>query len=205
MDVRFTAGGVPVVIHDATVDRTTNGSGAVADLSLAALRRLDAGSWFSGTYAGTRVPTLFEVLKDGVAYHATYLVDLKVRPTPQQLSSVLAQFDHLGVRGKVLVTSGIAEAIDDIRATAPDVRTAIIGHRIYREPASVLQYGNAYVVSHRSVTAENALSWRTSGIAVYSWTVDTPTGWLRMADEVVAGVITNRPVRYLAWARSFCA
>jgi glycerophosphoryl diester phosphodiesterase len=204
MDVRFTAGGTPVVIHDASVDRTTNGTGLVADMSLAELRALDAGSWFSAKYVGTKVPTLYEVLRDGIAYRARYLVELKVRPTSDQLAAVLDRLDRLGMRTRVVVSSGHPEALADVRAAAPDLRTAIIDDPIAREPSSVLQYGTAYVVSHRSVTPDRALSWRTSGIAVYSWTVDSRGGWLRMADEVVAGTITNRPVRYLAWARSFC-
>jgi glycerophosphoryl diester phosphodiesterase len=61
-DVRTTADGVPVVIHDRTVDRTTDGSGHVWDLTVDEVRGLDAGSWFSPAYAGARVPLLEEVL-----------------------------------------------------------------------------------------------------------------------------------------------
>lgn len=61
-DVRTTADGVPVVIHDRTVDRTTGGTGNVWDLPLAEVRSLDAGSWFSPAYAGVRVPLLTEAL-----------------------------------------------------------------------------------------------------------------------------------------------
>jgi glycerophosphoryl diester phosphodiesterase len=61
-DVHITSDGKPVVIHDATLDRTTNGEGAVAATSLAEIRTLDAGSWFSEEFAGQRVPTLEEVI-----------------------------------------------------------------------------------------------------------------------------------------------
>jgi len=61
-DVRFTADREVVVIHDATVDRTTNGTGGVADMSLSEIQDLDAGSWFSPRFAGERVPTLAELL-----------------------------------------------------------------------------------------------------------------------------------------------
>src|SRR6266702_780459 len=56
-DARF------VAIHDATVNRTTNGQGAVHDMTLADLRRLDAGSWFGSEFAGERIPTLEEILE----------------------------------------------------------------------------------------------------------------------------------------------
>ena len=62
-DVRVSADGEHVVIHDETVDRTTDGSGAVADLTLAQLKALDAGSHFSSAFAGERIPTLAEALR----------------------------------------------------------------------------------------------------------------------------------------------
>src|SRR5262249_20972070 len=61
LDIRRTKDGVLVVMHDPDVKRTTNGAGKVAELTLAELRKLDAGSWFERGFAGTRVPTLDEV------------------------------------------------------------------------------------------------------------------------------------------------
>ena len=63
VDVRLTRDGVPVIMHDETVDRTTNGTGNVADLTLAELKALDAGSWKDARFAGERIPTLAEALR----------------------------------------------------------------------------------------------------------------------------------------------
>ena len=62
-DLRVTADGHVVVMHDATVDRTTDGTGEIANLTLEQIKRLDAGSWHSLRFAGTLVPTLDEVLQ----------------------------------------------------------------------------------------------------------------------------------------------
>ena len=62
MDIRLSADEHVVVMHDGTVSRTTNGSGIVSEMSLAELKRVDAGSWFDARYAGERIPTLVEVL-----------------------------------------------------------------------------------------------------------------------------------------------
>jgi len=62
LDVAMTKDGVLIVIHDDTVDRTTNGTGKVVDLTYDYIRTLDAGSWFSPEFAGEHVPTLGEVL-----------------------------------------------------------------------------------------------------------------------------------------------
>lgn len=61
-DVQLSSDGVPVVIHDATLDRTTNGHGALNELTLSQIKVLDAGSWFSPSFTGSRVPCLREVL-----------------------------------------------------------------------------------------------------------------------------------------------
>jgi glycerophosphoryl diester phosphodiesterase len=62
LDAKLTADGQVVVIHDQTVDRTTDGRGRVGDMSLAQLRQLDAGSHFARAFQGERIPTLDEVL-----------------------------------------------------------------------------------------------------------------------------------------------
>lgn len=79
-DVQATKDGQLVCIHDGTVDRTTNGTGRVADLTLAEIRRLDAGSWFDPRFAGERVPTMEEVLSLVAEYRQHEIlvaVDLK--------------------------------------------------------------------------------------------------------------------------------
>src|SRR5204862_28415 len=66
-----------VAIHDATVNRTTNGQGAVHDMKLAELRRLDAGSWFGSEFAGERIPTLEEVLEFSKKNDVVFYLEIK--------------------------------------------------------------------------------------------------------------------------------
>ena len=63
LDVRETRDGIPVLMHDKLIDRTTNGSGQLSDFNLKELKELDAGTWFSEAFAGTRIPTLEEALQ----------------------------------------------------------------------------------------------------------------------------------------------
>jgi len=205
LDVRFTADGNPVLMHDPTVDRTTTGTGPVESLSLADLRTLDAGSWFSDAYAGVKVPTLYEVLELGRTRGATFLVELKTRPTPQQMDTFLNRFRWLGVLDRVRVMSFDEQTVLDVRAAQPGLLTAIIDNPTFRQPDSVLRYGSTYVVHQWSVTEERASQWRAAGIEVRPWTVDTVRAWRRMATDQVAATITNRPKRYLSWARSVCS
>ncbi len=204
LDVRFTTSDVPVVLHDATVDRTTNGTGEVSALSLGQVRSLDAGRWFGRAYRGARVPTLYQALALAKRRGAYVMVELKTLPTTEQMATVLDRLRWLGMRGRVTVTSFDPETVRAVRAADPGLRTAIIDNPRYRRADSVLQFGRTYVVSSASVTRTRAAGWRRAGIAVRPWTVDTERGWRRMAHDKAEAVVTNRPAAYLAWARARC-
>ena len=205
LDVRFTVEGTPVLLHDPTVDRTTDGSGEVATMRLGDLRALDAGGWFSESYAGVKVPTLFEVLEMGRTHDAYFMVELKTRPTPQQMDNFLNRIRWLGMLGRVRVMSFDEQTVLDVRAAQPGLPTAILDNRSYRAPDSVLMYGTTYVVNQDSVTEERVARWRAAGILVRPWTVDRTRAWQRRANDKVEATITNRPQRYLSWARSVCS
>src|SRR5215831_9399959 len=81
-DLRLSADGIPVVLHDETVDRTTNGTGPVSAHSRFDLLPLDAGSWMHARFAGTRIPTLDEALM-AIGPHVRPVIELKVAVPPE--------------------------------------------------------------------------------------------------------------------------
>lgn len=92
IDVHFSQDGVPVVIHDETLERTTNGNGLVAQMTLAELKRLDAGSWSDRKYEGERIPTLAEALRAAQG-KGPLLLDLKVEGLGRVVAEVLRRLD----------------------------------------------------------------------------------------------------------------
>ncbi len=101
IDVRETRDGHLVIMHDATVDRTTDGKGRVSDLTLEEIKRLDAGSWFSPKFAGERVPTLDEALS---VMEGRALPDIDFKAgTPEKLVEALSRH---GLLGKVTLYCG---------------------------------------------------------------------------------------------------
>lgn len=94
MDVRETKDGELVILHDETVDRTTNGKGYVKDLTLAEIKKLDAGGWFSSKFAGEKVPTLREALQF-IAGRALPDIDFK-SGNLYKLTEILRDADLLG-------------------------------------------------------------------------------------------------------------
>jgi glycerophosphoryl diester phosphodiesterase len=120
LDVHPTQDGVLVVIHDDTVDRTTDGSGAVSDLTGEALRRLDAGSWFDAQFAGERIPTLAEVI-DLVGPTGTRL-NIEIKSPPPGLDVARPVVDLLRQAGKAreyVVSSFDLSVLLEVQAIAP--------------------------------------------------------------------------------------
>ena len=91
LDIHLSRDGIPVVIHDETVDRTTNGSGPVAAKNIAELLDLDIGSWFSADYAGERIPLLTEVLA-WIGSRMRLNIEIKDQHAGQAVLAVLKDF-----------------------------------------------------------------------------------------------------------------
>jgi glycerophosphoryl diester phosphodiesterase len=129
LDVRRTRDGQLVCLHDDTVDRTTDGTGKVAALSLRELKQLDAGKKFDPAFAGERVPTLEEVfalVRDRKAISLLIAVDIKV---PDAEADVVALAKKYGVLNQLMfigLTIESREVREKLRAASPDARCAVL-------------------------------------------------------------------------------
>ncbi len=190
LDVRSTKDGVAVVHHDPTVDRTTDGNGVVADLTLSELQGLDAGG-------GAVVPTLAQVLE---RYSDTpMIVELKERAVAEAVSTVLEQ---QGAKDRVLLGAfdhGVLAPMRrrGFRLSASRRQTAAFwaGSRIGFRPGGSYEaftvpeeHGSLRVVDRRFVDAA-----RERGKPVHVWTVNTVDDAVRLRAMGVAGIITNFP------------
>jgi glycerophosphoryl diester phosphodiesterase len=121
-DVRLTADGAIVLIHDDTVDRTTDGHGSVADHTLAELRALDAGSWFDPAFAGERIMTLDELI-DGILPRIPALIEVKeaVATAP-----AIAAIQAAGVGERVALTSFLWDAVLEAKRLAPELTVGFL-------------------------------------------------------------------------------
>jgi glycerophosphoryl diester phosphodiesterase len=127
-DVHLSADGFPVVIHDETVDRTTNGKGAVAALTRAALRRLDAGSWRGNRFAGEPIPTLEETL-DLCAGRARLFIELKAGRAQEErvrLVDVTLEAVAGAPRTEVAVISFDPEVVALVARRRPDLPLGLL-------------------------------------------------------------------------------
>jgi glycerophosphoryl diester phosphodiesterase len=126
-DVQRTADGQLVVLHDATLDRTTSGRGPLSEVTFEQVRRLDAGAWFGPAFAGALVPALDEVL-DWMRGRVYPILELKQRPgdgLPSLVEPVAAALEAAGMVDQTLVLSFDHGALIEMKARLPGIRTAI--------------------------------------------------------------------------------
>lgn len=163
MDLHLSKDGALVVMHDAEVDRTTDGSGAIGDHTLAELRELDAGQ-------GERIPVFEEVVD---AVRAPLQAEIKDRAAARALAEVISRRDLLG---RVEVLSFHDEALAEIRTLLPTVRSALVASRYgldVIDRARAVGAG-ALVLNIRRLTLELVERAHDAGLRVIGWTVNTP-------------------------------
>ncbi len=215
MDLHQTRDGIPVILHDSTVDRTTNGKGQVGTLTLDQLKELDAGyhwsadggSTFPFRGRGITVPTLEEVLKNFPDQRL--VIEIK-RRDPSLATSLCHALNELEKTDQVLVASFSDATIKTFRAACPDVATSVAYlealwffclHWLYLDAAfqsdaqALLvpeHFGPLRLVDQRFV--------RTAGnhnMAVHVWTVNETSAMRRLLGLGVNGLITDHPERLL--------
>ena len=121
LDVHFSRDGHIVVIHDDSLDRTTDGSGAVADMTLAELRNLDAGSWFGADYTGERIRTLAEIFEH---YKSRLYFHIEIKGRAEGLASRTADMVRAhGMTKDVTFTSFWKPWLEETRSYAPELTT----------------------------------------------------------------------------------
>ena len=124
LDVLLSRDGRVVVIHDDTLDRTTDGEGKVAAFTLAELKKLDAGSWFSAEFAGERIPTLEEALR---LAKGCILVNVEIKTEAVGrgvVAKALEVIDELDMKDNVVISSFDPTALAKARELHPGIRTA---------------------------------------------------------------------------------
>jgi glycerophosphoryl diester phosphodiesterase len=135
LDVHMTKDGELVVIHDETVDRTTNGTGWIKDLTLVEIKRLDAGSWYSSQFTDERIPTLREVLDLIKDSNHTVNIELKnnLIAYPKLEEKVLREVDRADMEKRVVLSSFNHTSIYNLHLLRPTVKLGVL----YDEPISI--------------------------------------------------------------------
>jgi len=197
-DARF------VAIHDATVNRTTNGQGAVHDLTLADLRKLDAGSWFGSEFAGERIPTIEEILEFARKHDVVFYLELKPSGSWGGEHALISALRESGEIARTVVISFDALILARVREIEPMLMTGLLFDGQASGPLDkAIEIGARQIAVRGDLVTPRLLKEaHQRDLQVVCWTVNHP-GHVRLLVEAgVDGIISDYPDRLLELARS---
>jgi len=202
-DIQLTADGVPVLIHDLDVDRTTNGTGLVADLTLAEIKSLDAGTWYSGEFAGAQVPTLDEFLDIFQSSKKKAMLELKGIWTEEQVRVVTGLIYARGVQGRVIFQAFDFETLEALQKAAPVFPRVLIQRYLPSDPVALAnRYGAiAILTSPASLEADPSVVQKLhdAGLGIVLYTLNKKGRWSDALELGVDGIITDKPSSLDKW------
>ena len=202
-DVSFTADGVPVLLHDSTIDRTSDGSGSIGALTLEEARQYDFGSWKSEQYAGTKIPTLeeFIVCCKNIGLHP--YIELKSNGnsyTQEQISTIVSIVHQKGMAGRVTYISFKPEFLQYVKEADPAARLGYLGYlatdalsQSVIDSAASLKTGQNEVFIDAYLDAfaqENIAYCAENGVGLEVWTVNSADS-IKNMNPYITGVTSD--------------
>ena len=198
-DVMLSADNVPVLIHDETLERTTDGRGAVAATPYARLADLDAGAWFSREFAGEPVPSLEQAGKLCVELGLWVNVEIKpARGFERETGAVAAKVAQAlwhGVSPAPLLSSFHPAALEAARESAPGLARGFLTERVepgWVEKASALGCVSLHC-NHEYLAQAQVEGIRAAGYWLLCYTVNDPDSARRLFSWGVDAIFTDRP------------
>lgn len=185
VDVRASRDGHIVVIHDAVVDRTTDGKGYVKDMTLKELKRLNAG-------LGEHIPTLQEVTELLRGRKAQLVVEIKVLGIEKKVLQILKENE---LDRQALITSFYHPILKRVKELEPNMRTGaiIVSRPIKAAQLALDANSNALFPKHIYIDPQMVEEAHRHDLAVYPWTIDTLNEIEPLIKMGVDGIVTNKP------------
>lgn len=198
-DIQLSADSVPVIFHDATLERITGVSGKVRDKNLSQLQTLDAGKWFGAEFLGQKIPTLKEALS--ILKNVDKFLYFDVKPHCEWLDSEVASFvntlNDAGIKEKCVITSFSDRFLGQVRRLSDGLA---IGHIVANLEAyktqlvkAVVNRDNLISSQYRVLLDNPALiqASRSQGVDIVAWTVDDRTDMQKLVDLGITRIVTN--------------
>lgn len=196
LDLHGTADGEIVVIHDPSLDRTTDMCGLINQNPLAVIKQADAGAWFHSQFKGETIPTLDETLVN-IADKTIAVLEIKDSSITQ---AVVKKVIDMSLLERVVIISFNISDLHTVRTIEPSIPTGwLIGsNNEHTDPIQLCQKlcslgSNLLNVNHLLISEEFAYEIRKRGISLWTWTVDDIDRMLFMRDIGVQGITSNHP------------
>ena len=196
-DVKLSGDGVPFLLHDDTLDRTTSGRGRADALTWAELSKLDAGGWHSKPFAGEPLPMLKQVAHWAIANDVACNIEIKPMPGCERATGAAVALDALalwrGSRVQPLLSSFSEEALAAARGAVPELQRAMLYEHIpadWKERLSRLECV-ALDTDYRELSAAIVDAAHRAGYKVLTYTANDPAVVRQLATWNIDGIITD--------------
>jgi len=198
-DLHLTRDAHFVAVHDETVDRTTNGHGAVHQMTLADLRRLDAGSWFASEFMSERLPTLEEILDFAKKNDVVFYLELKPNGFWGGEHALIGALRVANEIARCVIISFDPTILASLRKIEPTLMTGLLYDGSADKPfEKALEIGARQLVIRGDLVSPHLLQQaRKQDLQVVCWTVNSPAHMRMLVAAGVDGIMTDYPDRLL--------
>lgn len=198
LDLQLSKDNIPVVIHDANLERTTTGSGHVYDYDLADLKSFDAGSWFDTEFSGETIPALEEFFERYGNSHLLFNLELKTSMIDKQglEETVLKCIAEHNLEKRVVISSFNHQSLVRCKELNPQIRTGMLYFEEIESPwerALSLGCYSAHPFFYYLQNSEVIEGFKKNSLPVYTWTVDDPEQMKYLVKNKIEAIITNYP------------
>jgi len=199
-DLHLTRDAHFIAVHDETVDRTTNGQGAVHQMTLAELRRLDAGSWFASEFMSERIPTLEEILEFARKNDVVFYLELKPNGFWGGEHALISALRNAAEIARSVIISFDPSILASLRKIEPTLMTGLLYDGSVDKPfEKALEIGARQLVVRGDLVTPNLLQQaRKQDLQVVCWTVNSPAHMRMLVAAGVDGIMSDYPDRLLA-------
>ena len=205
-DLQLTSDGVPVLMHDFTLDRTTDGTGPVWANSWATIRGLDAGSWYDPAFEGTPVPRLEDLLDIVRPTAKRIILELKGSWTDAQVRPVIDEIRMRDLDDRVILASFDIRSLAAAQREGVGIQRVVITHDVVGDPAILAgTCGAVAIVTSRAFlqTDPDAVERiHDAGLGVMIYTLNSAKTWSEAISLGVDGIITDKPRALEGWLAS---
>ena len=198
-NVKLTSDGIPVLIYDENLDRTTDGHGAVSDMAWPEMQKLDSGSWFSPEFKSLHVPTLAQALDFAVKNNIRLELELRPGPGRTQATAMIALIEVVKARhdpqAPPLISSFDVETLEVAYHMHPDLPRALFldpWREDWRELATRTQ-ASAIGIDERLLTPERLQIIHATSVPLLAYTVNDPQRAGDLLASGVTAILTDLP------------
>ncbi len=197
-DVHRSADGIPVVIHDSGLARTTNGRGLVRKQSFEALQQLSAGEWFGSEFRFEKIPSLAQAIR---AAGTEMILCIEIKTAEPILKSVFGELEEAGAMGRTVMFSFKSKQIETSKRLRPEIPALLLidpGPEKHYDAASIMRKARAVHadlvgLDHSVVNRTLVRKLQEQGLPVFVYTVNEGSAVQRVVQFGVDGVISDRP------------